>query len=156
MKIIRSFWTRLCAWAVGALGLGVSVTSCDPGDIFGGNLCYYGTPTMNYEVKGKVVDFETGAPVNGISVERAGENTFSDDIPSDITDAKGEFEIAGNGWPSDTLYFKVRDIDGEDNGLYEDSKALIYLKRTDKGKDAWASKYEAKDAVVRIKASKEQ
>lgn len=151
MKTIRSFWTRLCAWAIGALGLGAAVSSCEKvEDIFGGNLCYYGTPTMSFKIKGKVVDADNGTPLKGIQVSR-----FTFDGPKEVlTDGSGAFTLSGNEFPKDTLYVNVKDIDGEANGSYEDKKALITLKQTEKSKDAWyVGEYESKGVVIRMEKS---
>lgn len=55
---------RLMSGALAMLGLASrsKVSGEDP------MLCMYGTPSASYNVKGKVVDAETGAPVPGIQV----------------------------------------------------------------------------------------
>ena len=146
MKKIRSFWTRLCAWAIGLLGF--SAVSCDViEDIGGGMRCMYGTPTMDYEIKGKTVDAKSGKAVQGISVSRSWE--FGD--KSVITGTDGEFTISGQEFPRDTLHIMVTDIDGSANGSYASQKVVVNLEKVGKGDGSWYSgKYEAKGIKVKL------
>lgn len=149
MKKIRSFWTRLCAWAIGALGMGAAVTSCDVLDdvIGGGNLCMYGTPNMNYQISGKVVDEKTGEAIKGIQIGRPwkyGDNPVT-------TDDYGRFIIGGNEFPKDTIHVIAADIDGPANGSYVEREVVVDLKQTEKSNDAWYhGKYEAQDVKIML------
>lgn len=145
MKKIRSFWTRLCAWAIGALGMGAALSSCEEiEDIFGGGLCMYGTPTMDYEISGKVVDAKSGKAIEGIQVSRPWE--YNDGAVT--TDSDGKFTVKGQDFPNDTLHIKATDIDGSANGSYAETKVVVDLKQVEKGDGAWYDgKFENKGKV---------
>ena len=154
MRKIRSFWTRLCAWVIGILGMGAAVSSCEEiEDIIGGGLCMYGTPNMDYQISGKVMDADSGKAIEGIQVSRPwdyGDNAVT-------TDKDGKFTISGNDFPNDTLHVVATDIDGEVNGIYAEEKVVVDLKAP-KGKrtDAWyAGKYEAEDVKIKMQKASE-
>ena len=151
MRKIRSFWTRLCAYALGLLGLGSAIGCEEIEDIFGGgggNLCMYGTPTMSYEIKGKVVDSDSGKAIEGIKVGRYDFNGAAEVF----SDGSGKFDLSGSDFPSDTLHLKVTDVDGETGGLYSGDEVTVNLKQTEKSTDEWyAGKYEADDGVIKMK-----
>ena len=150
MRKIRSFWARFCQWALGLLGIGAALSSCNKiEDIVGGNLCMYGTPTMDYEIKGKVVDAMSGKAIKGIKIDRP----YSyGDAPINTTDSDGKFTITGSAFPRDTLHLIATDIDGSDNGSYSDEKVVVSLKKVGKGDNSWYSgKYAAKDVKIKLK-----
>ena len=74
-------------------------TACDS-DGPGNELCEYGTPSADYQVKGKVLD-QTGKPIKGVQVVVKdldavfvkGEKDYVSDYDTVYTDVKGEFEI---------------------------------------------------------------
>ena len=77
----------------------------------------YGTPTADYEIKGKVLDAD-GDPVKGIKVN------VQDDWHSAFTSQGTECQSLDNGdysvriktFPTDKLHLIVQDIDGAENG----------------------------------------
>ncbi|MDO5443600.1 MAG: radical SAM-associated putative lipoprotein [Bacteroidia bacterium] len=146
MKKIRSFWSRLCAWAIGLLGF--TSVSCDViEDITGGMMCEYGCPTMDYEIKGTVVDALRGKAIQGISVSRPWD--YGDEAV--ITNAKGEFTFSGQEFPRDTLHILATDIDGNENGTYSEEKVVVNLKKVAKGDGSWyEGKYAASGITVRM------
>lgn len=94
----------------------------------------YGVPTMNFTVKGKVVN-EAGEPVKGMQVILLNRNIditpedMHEDNPyvrdylrhsADTTDAEGLFRVQTTDTPTQKEMMIVRDIDGEENGAYED------------------------------------
>lgn len=80
----------------------------------------YGTPQNYMEIIGKIKDNETGTGIEGIQIK----------VKSDyqemriLSDSNGNFTtlIKTTGY---NLDFKIQDIDGELNGLYEDKDTSI-------------------------------
>lgn len=137
-------WIKVCQWLLGALGISASIASC--GDPLGIMLVEYGQPNMDYSVKGKVVDSETGAGVPGIEVshERWGRQT-------DTTDANGCFEICGNSFPAENFEVEITDIDPLKDGNYKSAQAVIKLSQVKKGNGHWYNgAFEANDAILEI------
>lgn len=58
-RTISSLWATICAGALAVLGFGCS----DKNNPWNNDLCMYGTPTGQFEVKGAVTD-EAGNPVD--------------------------------------------------------------------------------------------
>ena len=94
----------------------------------------YGVPTMNFVVKGQVVD-EQNKPVPGMQVVLVNQRIdiepgrMDESHPyvqqylkesSDTTDANGQYQVTTRDVPADRQQIIVRDIDGEKNGSYED------------------------------------
>lgn len=94
----------------------------------------YGVPTMNFVVKGKVVD-EQGQAVKGIQVTLVNQSVdvtpeyLQEDNPyvrdyfkrvADTTDVQGRFTSSVTDVPVEAQRILVRDIDGKSNGQYED------------------------------------
>ena len=99
----------------------------------------YGVPTMDFVLKGRVIDAE-GEPVKGMQVILVNQtvdiapdhmdedNPFVQDYiehSSDTTDAQGVFECHVKDVPTDVQRVIVRDIDGSKNGRYEDQMIAI-------------------------------
>lgn len=75
---MKDVFIKLCKWALGLLGI-VALDSC-------GGRVEYGCPWSEYEIKGKVVDKETGKPLSDIKVEplyvwEAGVSAVRPDMP---------------------------------------------------------------------------
>lgn len=94
----------------------------------------YGVPTMDFVVKGRVIDTH-GVPVEGMQVilvnqtidiapdHMEEENPYVQEYiqqSADTTDANGAFECHTRDVPADIQRVIVRDIDGSKNGSYED------------------------------------
>ena len=94
----------------------------------------YGVPTMNFVVKGKVVN-EQGKPVPGMqvillnrNVDITPDNMHEDNAyvqhylqrSSDTTDADGKYLVKTTDTPAEKELMIVRDIDGNENGTYKD------------------------------------
>lgn len=91
----------------------------------------YGVPTVDFAVKGKVVD-ANGKPIKGLQVVFVNSRIDPDNLPdneywremmkqmSDTTDQKGNFMVrcTDNPWMKQRVL--VRDIDGAKNGKFED------------------------------------
>lgn len=112
--------------------------------------CEYGTPTMDFEISGKVVNQES-EPIQGIKVSCqifTGPGTTTA-----ITAEDGSFHISGKAI-SPMLEFE--DIDGPENGGEFASKTEeIKVTQIKKGDGHWyMGEYEAKDVVVRMEEKK--
>ena len=131
---------RLCQWLLGILGISASISSCD------GMLVEYGQPNMDYSVKGRVVDSQTGAGVAGIEVSRA---RYGSQI--DTTDADGGFYIEGNSFSSKDFQVSLKDIDLEAHGAYKDALETIQLKQVKEGDGHWyEGAFEAKEVILKM------
>jgi len=111
--------------AVLLLLLGFS--NCDPVD-------EYGVPNADYNLKGKVVDKAYAKPIKGIRIGYYGgfinqANMYKVSrnpnvrFNADTTDIKGEYNFTQNSAiiPEGEIQVYVRDIDGNENGLYRDT-----------------------------------
>lgn len=90
----------------------------------------YGVPTVDFAVKGRVVNSK-GKPVKGVVVTLINSDIDPDNLPdtphwkeqmarmSDTTDAEGAFAVRTTDRPWEKVRVMVRDVDGKQNGLYE-------------------------------------
>lgn len=125
---------------LGLLGF-AAATSCDE---VVSPPCMYGTPSMDYEVSGKVVDQDSKA-IEGISVKV--ERDFSEQ--SVLTSKDGSFVVKGKSFPG-SLELSFEDIDGEANGGEFVTKTQeVELEQVAKGSDSWnKGKFAARDVKV--------
>lgn len=104
-------------------------------------MCMYGTPTVEYIVKGRVTD-SNGVPIKGIVVGSEQVSSFDNGEPlSAVTNDKGEFatnvvkEMSING------ILTFTDTDGEANGGEFASRNIelstLPKSKTQKGDGAW-------------------
>jgi len=144
-------WISFCRWMLGVLGISAAITSCEEGPfglggLGGGMLAEYGMPTMDYSVKGKVVDSKSGKGVAGIEVYHE-----YDIDRRDTTGVDGSFQIQGVAFPNTSLEVELHDIDPKKDGEYEDAQATVQLEQVGKGSGSWYSgSYEAKDVVLKM------
>ena len=111
----------------------------------------YGTPTVDYQVKGFVTDLQ-GTPIQGIKV-RAPYNFDGSEGQSVLTDENGRFELDEfHSEYNDKLI--VEDIDGEDNGGEFQSDTIkvwdLPKKQIEKGSGWYEGKYEV-TAKIKLK-----
>jgi len=123
MKINRAF-IKGTNWALAGLISMLGFSGCE-------GLKEYGAPTVDYTVKGTVVNKADGKPIEGIRVGYdglPGPYLMYGTVPtpytpkaSVTTDAKGEFTLTENTSPvsGQTVSVYVDDIDGEKNGLFQ-------------------------------------
>lgn len=146
-------WIKFCQWLLGVLGISATIASCDS-NIFSGHemTVEYGMPTMDYSVKGKVVDAESGKAVAGIEVTR---EEYGSQI--DTTKADGSFAISGTTFPTEEFTVKLRDIDLEKDGAYKSvDAAAIQLQQVKKGDGNWYhGEFKAEDVVLKIEKQEE-
>lgn len=99
----------------------------------------YGVPTMDFVLKGRVIDPD-GKPVKGMQVILVNQTVdiapdhMDEDNPyvqdyiqqaSDTTDVEGVFECRVKDVPVDKQRVIVRDIDGGQNGSFEDQMVEV-------------------------------
>ena len=112
----------------------------------------YGTPTVDYQVKGFVTDL-LGTPIQGIKVRAPYSYIDGSEGQSVLTDENGRFEL--DEFHS-MLYGKlyVEDIDGEDNGGEFQSDTIdiwdLPKKEVEKGSGWYEGKYEV-TANIKLK-----
>ena len=126
----------------------------------------YGVPTMDFVVKGRVID-EEGVPVKGIQVILVNQtvdiapdhmdedNPFVQDYikhSSDTTDAQGVFECHVKDVPAEVQRGIVRDIDGDKNGSYEDQMVDIEFTEADQSgeRKGWYLGRRTKDVDITV------
>lgn len=101
-------------------------------------VCMYGSPCAEWEVKGKVVD-EAGAPISGLQVV-LGNRTNGDfyySLDTLQTNAEGIYQIASGGAPISNLQVDVHDIDGDQHGAFRDTTVVVRDLQYDEGDGAW-------------------
>lgn len=150
MTAPKSLWLRFCRWGLAVLGIS-AVVSCE--EIINNftPAAEYGCPTMEYEIKGKVVNDKDGNGIEGLRVS-VYEGEILDDYGSVLSGKDGEFLLSGNEFPQDSLKVYVRDIDGEENGLFLDTEQTVGLKQDEKGDGTWyKGRFSASDVIIRVK-----
>ncbi|MDR3327081.1 MAG: radical SAM-associated putative lipoprotein [Prevotellaceae bacterium] len=112
--------------------LGFSVSSCEE------PRTEYGSPSVDFVVKGKVTSQETKEPINKIAVlvsETAWDNdTVFYQMDSVTTDANGNYYSKRTITSfADEHNYKIhfKDIDGEENGLFNDSTVIVSTVKED-------------------------
>lgn len=130
----------------------------------------YGVPTVDYVVKGKVVDAK-GKPVAGAhvvllsnNIDATADTIYGDSEyvtrfvrnASDTTDANGAFEVRMQDAPHDTERLIVRDIDGAANGNYENELQEVQfdLKNLNGTRNGWYLGSAENNVTVRLKDKK--
>lgn len=111
----------------------------------GGAVVMYGVPTMDFVLKGRVID-QQGQPVQGMQVILVNGTVdispeyMQEDNPyvqeyiskaSDTTDVEGAFECHMKDVPNENQRVIVRDVDGDKNGIHEDQMLeVVFSKET--------------------------
>lgn len=159
-KIGLRFWAKVLAM----LGIGGAMESCD---ILPFGACMYGCPHADYKLEGTVAD-EAGNPIPGISVRQyqsPGPNKDGSVIydgwegPELVkTEADGTFvietELTSFGGDEEFIF---RDVDGPENGEFEDQAKQFKFTQTQKGDKNWyGGKFETNGVKVVLKAKSEE
>lgn len=137
-KLLYLMLSLLGFTACGEAGLG-SLGSDDSTNQGNGGVddipCMYGTPRVEFVVKGKVTD-SAGVPIKGILVTAA----TSTDLKG-VTDENGKFVTNKVSWPSMSGKIFFTDTDGAENGgeFEFHSVDLLSLPKVDvqEGNDPW-------------------
>lgn len=146
-QIIKDLFYRFCRKVLPLLGV-TTVVSCDNVfnslDMYGSPVAEYGVPVMQYQVKGKVADVVTGAPVKGIEV------TSEDAVVGVYTSEKGEFVCEGFTFPDGSVKLTFEDVDGEENGTYLPQDIEVKVSKIEDGEGWMAGMYISDDVFVRL------
>ena len=145
---MKDLFFRFCRWALPFFGVS-AVVSCDnvfnTPDMYGTQVAEYGVPVMEYVVKGKVTDANTGNPIKGIQV------TSDDGYEQILTTGTGYFECNGGGMPDGKVKLTFTDIDGEENGYYDSQEMEVAVEKVEEGSGAWHyGVYIAEDVMVKL------
>ena len=144
---MKDLFFRFCRWALPLFGVS-AVVSCDnvfnTPDMYGTQVAEYGVPIMEYVVKGKVTDAETGAPVKGIEVVPEEANVLV------YTSENGEFTCEGATFPDGKVTITFKDIDGEENGVYATKEIEVPVEKSEEGSGWFAGVYIADDVLVKL------
>lgn len=150
MSPIRSTWLKFCRWALAVLGIS-AVVSCEEiiDDIL--PAAEYGCPSMDFEIKGKVVNSENGDGIEGIRV-----SVHENDYGSVLSGKGGEFVLNGSEFPQDSLKLFATDIDGQQNGLFQDTELMVGLSKEKDGDKSWyEGKYSASGIVIEMQGKED-
>lgn len=139
---------RLSRWMLASMGL-TAVVSCSK-DI--GFRAEYGSPYCTYDVKCRIVDSQTGSPVNGLElvpgtvVSTVDENgSYKDEFrpfSNPVTNgAQGVYHLKGmfEGWGKDyaKMYIKMNDSDTNAHGNYKDTVYIVPLQFAGEAEGTW-------------------
>lgn len=128
----------------------------------------YGVPTVDFAVKGKVLDGR-GRPVKGAQVLLINSEIDPDNLPetaywqerlremSDTTDAQGNFEVKTTDRPWEKVRVMVRDIDGKKNGSYDSQLVDVEFGEPESGDRAmnkWRLGVKKGEVTVKLKPKK--
>ena len=155
---MKDLFLRFCRWALPLLGV-TAVISCDgnlpapeygvPPSGYDDMLCMYGTPVVQFSVKGKVVDTE-GNPISGIEVSQS----QAYDGRKVYTSEDGSFDYTAEdiGFEMESVTLTFTDVDGEENGGdFQSHEVTVPMQQTEPGDDAWDNgKYEADGVEITL------
>jgi putative lipoprotein (rSAM/lipoprotein system) len=126
----------------------------------------YGVPTVNFAVKGRVVD-SAGKPIKGVQVMLINSEIDPDNLPespywdeqlkriADTTDAQGNFSVrTTDRRPWDQVRVMVTDIDGAKNGKFERQVVEVEFGDPEGGRDKWKLGERNAEVTVKMKRKK--
>lgn len=151
---MKNLFLKLCRALLPLFGVTTAI-SCDNvilgPDMYGSPVAEYGTPVMEFRMKGKVVDSMTGEPVKGVAVTNADPEQMWESADTVFTSADGSFDVHGYDFPSEKRLLKFTDVDGEENGMYFTDDVELSLVKKETGDGRWFSGvYIAEDVLVRL------
>ena len=138
---MKDLIVRLCRWGLTVLGVNAAI-SCDNNievaPMYGVPVVEYGSPFMEYRIKGQVVSSNSGDPIKGIAVTYINEATKQESKDTVWTTSNGEFECHGTDFPTESIILKFTDVDGVENIAEFDSKSVrMALKKVEDGDGRW-------------------
>lgn len=165
---MKNLILKICRWGLTLIGLGF-VSGCEkaPDDLPLDYPAAYGSPYATFEIKGRVVDEDTGKPVKGVSLIRGhvsyhGKDAYGNYIKEyhpipysrmQIND-DGTFEVNGQSSGDKIIPVFLSDDDPSADGNYRDSLYLVEAE-PDKGfktDDFWhTGHYKAEDVIIKAK-----
>lgn len=170
----------LLVTAMGVLGLSSCHSTKDVAKTEGGDAAeqpaprneialMYGVPTMDFVVKGRVID-QQGKPVEGMqvvllnsSIDITPDNMMEDnknvrsylnDV-ADTTNVNGEFQTSVKDVPMEKQRLIVRDIDGSKNGVVKDQMVELEFTEADQvaKREGWYQGSRVKDVDITVERS---
>ena len=111
----------------------------------------YGTPVTNYEFKVRVTD-QDAKPVEGLQVNIASGYQKK----KGLTDTLGEVQLSGQdvGFSEGSaVHFKVKDVDGEKNGIVTDKEVVVDIEISDfvkENPDTWSDPKLKKSVEIQV------
>jgi len=110
------------------LGILATFSGC----MYGPGPMAYGMPYADYLLLGTVKSSDEKKPVQGLLVALRDTLDMSYIIDSTRTDSQGKYvlEFQGEAWEN-TLKIEVRDLDGNQNGLFVDKDTLVTINQED-------------------------
>lgn len=121
----------------------------------------YGSPSAKYKVKGSAVSETDEVPVKGIravlvQTYNGEENPYATDTV--YTDNSGEFELEISGITDDNFLLKLQDIDGEQNGSFEDRELSVDFRgiKLEGGKGWYMGEAEKDMGKIALKSKTEE
>ncbi len=142
---------RISRWILASMGFTV-VASCSKDNGF---KTEYGAPYCTYDVKCKIVDSQTKAPVDGLGlvpgtvysgVDESGSyaDVFIPFGNETTNNTAGVYELKGQfGTGEKKMYIKMHDLDANTHGNYKDTLYPVSLKLKEGDEGRWhAGKYE--------------
>ena len=132
---------RLCRWGLTVLGVNAAI-SCDSNidvaPMYGVPVAEYGSPFMEYRIKGLVVSSVNEHPIKGIAVTYINETTQIESKDTVWTTSNGEFECHGTDVPTESIILKFTDVDGEENiDEFDSAMVRMALKKVEDGDGRW-------------------
>lgn len=132
IKAMRELFIKYFGRILAVIGCSTMVTAC------------YGIPDTPYEIKGRVVDAETGKPIENIRVSAVAGSGYgttsgvgsiyennSSYPASAYTSADGEFDMTlYEHFGPNTFLVECTDVDGAENGSYEPVKEAVPIEKT--------------------------
>ena len=125
----------------------------------------YGVPTVDYTVKGRVVD-SAGKPVKGVQVMLINSEIDPENLPespywdeqlkriADTTDAQGNFEVRNTDRSWEQVRVMVRDVDGAKNGKFENQVVDVEFGEPEGGRGNWRLGERKAEVTVKMKRKK--
>lgn len=143
---------RISRWILASMGFTV-VASCIKDINDNGFKAEYGAPYCTYDVKCKIVDSQTKAPIDGLSllpgsmysyVDQYGANKeiFRDFSYPVTGSTQGVYLLKGmfSGWDNEyygQMFIKMHDLDTNANGNYKDTVYIVPLKFVGEAEGTW-------------------
>ena len=121
----------LTAFGCGSRGPFIAMYGVEPVDM-------YGTPSNYFILDGTVTD-SNGDPIQGIKITAKGkhEDAPSDVFTSNFSNEKGYYRLRWNDSNRNDMsfYITAEDVDGEENGSFNDTTITIDFSKTPKTKN---------------------
>ncbi|OHD12622.1 MAG: hypothetical protein A2086_04780 [Spirochaetes bacterium GWD1_27_9] len=116
-----------------ALFFGITGFSC----MYGIFVAEYGTPHASYKVSGVVKDSTTKQGIRGIRLSLM--KTYDYQSSDVTTDINGYYTVNTGGFPVSYLLIKAKDLDGAENGLFNNKDLTIDINEADykNGDNKW-------------------